>query len=179
MSTTPDRIFRLLEQKGIDQKDFAALIEASDKTVSAWKTGRAKSYTKYLSKIAEVLGTSVDYLLNGNSAIITVDHDLPPQGSFSNLLEVGKNMAAHLFENVREFTEGNEDLIKRLDSPTCSIYFEMSFYDPASEQTEKPILLTKDGLSTAEQSLIDLFRHLTPEQQEMVIRMVQAAADKL
>ena len=36
-----------------------------------------------------------------------------------------------------------------------------------------------DGLSEGEQALLSLFRQLTPEQQEMVIRMVQAAADKL
>lgn len=33
-----------------------------------------------------------------------------------------------------------------------------------------------DGLSEAEQGLLDLFRRLAPEQQDMVIRMVQAAA---
>lgn len=36
-----------------------------------------------------------------------------------------------------------------------------------------------DGLSEGEQALMTLFRQLTPDQQEMVIRMVQAAADKL
>lgn len=36
-----------------------------------------------------------------------------------------------------------------------------------------------DGLSDGEQALLNLFRQLTPEQQDMVIRMVQAAADKL
>ena len=36
-----------------------------------------------------------------------------------------------------------------------------------------------DRLSDGEQALLDLFRQLTPEQQDMVIRMVQAAADKL
>lgn len=36
-----------------------------------------------------------------------------------------------------------------------------------------------DGLTEAEQALMDLFRRLTPEQQDMVIRMVQAAAEKL
>ena len=44
-------------------------------------------------------------------------------------------------------------------------------------ETKKPTV-QDDGLSEAEQSLIDLFRELTPEQQDMVIRMVQAAADK-
>lgn len=36
-----------------------------------------------------------------------------------------------------------------------------------------------DGLSEGELALITLFRQLTPDQQEIVIRMVQAAADKL
>lgn len=36
-----------------------------------------------------------------------------------------------------------------------------------------------DGLSEGELALITLFRQLTPDQQEMVLRMVQAAADKL
>lgn len=36
-----------------------------------------------------------------------------------------------------------------------------------------------DGISDGEQALLNLFRQLTPEQQDMVIRMVQAAADKL
>lgn len=35
-----------------------------------------------------------------------------------------------------------------------------------------------DGLTEAEQALMDLFRQLTPDQQDMVIRIVQAAADK-
>ena len=44
-------------------------------------------------------------------------------------------------------------------------------------ETKKPTV-QDDGLSEAEQALMDQFRQLTPEQQDMVIRMVQAAADK-
>ncbi len=36
-----------------------------------------------------------------------------------------------------------------------------------------------DGLSDGEQALMNLFRQLTPDQQDMVIRIVQAAADKM
>ena len=43
-------------------------------------------------------------------------------------------------------------------------------------ETKKPTV-KDDGLSEAEQALMDQFRQLTPEQQDMVIRMVQAAAD--
>lgn len=45
-------------------------------------------------------------------------------------------------------------------------------------ETKKPTV-QNDGLTEAEQALMDLFRQLTPDQQDMVIRMVQAAADKL
>lgn len=44
-------------------------------------------------------------------------------------------------------------------------------------ETKKPTV-KDDGLTEAEQALMDQFRQLTPEQQDMVIRMVQAAADK-
>ena len=44
---------------------------------------------------------------------------------------------------------------------------------------EKKPTANSDGLTEAEQALMDLFRRLTPEQQEGVIRIVQAAADKL
>lgn len=45
-------------------------------------------------------------------------------------------------------------------------------------ETTKPATVDGDGLSEAEHALIDLFRRLTPEQQDMVIRMVQAASDR-
>ncbi len=45
-------------------------------------------------------------------------------------------------------------------------------------ETKKPTV-QDDGLTEAEQALMELFRQLTPDQQDMVIRMVQAAADKL
>lgn len=44
-------------------------------------------------------------------------------------------------------------------------------------ETKKPTV-KDDELTEAEQALMDLFRQLTPDQQDMVIRMVQAAADK-
>ena len=44
-------------------------------------------------------------------------------------------------------------------------------------ETKKPTV-QDDGLTEAEQALMDMFRQLTPDQQDMVIRMVQAAADK-
>lgn len=60
-----DRIFELVGKKFKEQKEFASALRVNDKTVSAWRTRRAKSYTKYLPQIAEALGTTTEYLLTG------------------------------------------------------------------------------------------------------------------
>ena len=62
---TADRIFLLLDRSGMEQKKFAEQIGATDKIVSKWRTSGLKSYRKYLPQIAEVLGTSVEYLVTG------------------------------------------------------------------------------------------------------------------
>lgn len=59
------RIFGLVDEAHMEQKQFASILGTTDKTVSAWRTGRSKSYTKYLPQIAEALGTTTEYLLTG------------------------------------------------------------------------------------------------------------------
>ena len=62
---TASLIFKILEKKGMEQKEFARQINVSEKIVSTWSTGRSKSYAKHLPKIAKVLDTTVDCLLAG------------------------------------------------------------------------------------------------------------------
>ena len=56
-------------------------------------------------------------------------------------------------------------------------YLGVTVSDLLGEKKEPTV--QDDGLSEGEQALMALFRQLTPDQQEMVLRMVQAAADKL
>ena len=63
---TAERIFQLLDKSGMEQKKFAELIGSTDKIVSKCRTSGLKSYRKYLPQIAEVLNTTVDYLLSGD-----------------------------------------------------------------------------------------------------------------
>ena len=63
---TAERIFQLLDKSGMEQKKFAELIGSTDKIVSKWRTSGLKSYRKYLPQIAEVLNTTVDYLVRGD-----------------------------------------------------------------------------------------------------------------
>lgn len=105
---TVDRIFEVLDRLPMEQQQFAKLVGVSDDTASDWRRRRSASYTKRLTKIAEVLGTTVEYLLTGKK-----------------------------------------------EEPTVQ----------------------DDGLTEGERALMKQFRQLTPEQQDMVLRMVQAAAD--
>ena len=65
---TITRIFELADQIFLEQQAFAAAIGVSPKTVSVWRTGRGKSYMKYLPQISAVLHTSVEYLLTGKES---------------------------------------------------------------------------------------------------------------
>ena len=67
---TITRIFELADRVFPEQQAFAAAIGVSPKTVSVWRTGRGKSYTKYLRQIAEALNTSVEYLLTGKQTTV-------------------------------------------------------------------------------------------------------------
>lgn len=62
---TVDRIFELLDSTTMEQQEFARLVGVSDDTASDWRRRRSASYTKRLTQIASVLGTTVDYLLTG------------------------------------------------------------------------------------------------------------------
>ena len=65
MDVIATRIFDLVKEHGIEQKEFALMLGVTDKKVSAWKTGRSSTYTKILPQIADALSTTTEYLLNG------------------------------------------------------------------------------------------------------------------
>ena len=56
-------------------------------------------------------------------------------------------------------------------------YLGVTTSELLGEKTEPTV--QDDGRSDGEQALLNLFRQLTPDQQDMVIRIVQAAADKM
>lgn len=63
MDTTVKRIFYLLENRKIEQKELADYLGTNKQTITDWKRGKTKSYKKNIDKIAEFFGVSVDYLL--------------------------------------------------------------------------------------------------------------------
>lgn len=82
---TRERIFELLDEKKIGQKALASALEVSEDIISDWRRGKSKSYRKYVSQIAQALGTTSEYLLEGKES------SPPPEGD-------------ELFEKFRELT---------------------------------------------------------------------------
>lgn len=62
MDAVVERIYKLLKEQGKEVKELAEYIGLTASKISDWKAGRAKSYYKYTTKIAEFFGVSVDYL---------------------------------------------------------------------------------------------------------------------
>lgn len=60
---TITKIFALLKERGLSQKQFAEYLNVKPQVVSDWKAGRNNSYMGLISKIAQYLGVSTDYLL--------------------------------------------------------------------------------------------------------------------
>ncbi len=81
----------------------------------------------------------------------------------------GKNFLNHIE------TRGSKPSVEKVQM--LAEYLGVTTSDLLGEKKEPTAI--GDGLSEGEQDLLSLFRQLTPEQQEMVIRMVQAAADRL
>ncbi len=62
---TVQRIFKLVDEKYREQRDFAADLKLDPTIPSRWRNGKSASYTKYLPQIAVALGTTTEYLLTG------------------------------------------------------------------------------------------------------------------
>ena len=63
--TINERLFGLLEERRISQKEFAEAVGANPRSVSSWRTRRTDPPVNLICKIAEFLGVSVEWLLSG------------------------------------------------------------------------------------------------------------------
>lgn len=66
MSKIP-KLFVIMNEKGISQKQLSEYIGASSGNVSDWKNGKSAPTIDKLPLIADFLGVSIDYLLGHES----------------------------------------------------------------------------------------------------------------
>ena len=72
------KIFSLLEQRGMSQKEFSARTDISPSTISDWKRKKTNPSADKIIKICEVLQvTPYELLTDGN-----IQNMLSPQGDF-------------------------------------------------------------------------------------------------
>ena len=65
-----ERILATMEEKGVNQQDVTKHLGLGNGAFTRWKYNNGKSYLQYLSRIAEFLGVSRDYLLSGKEEIL-------------------------------------------------------------------------------------------------------------
>ena len=63
MDNILERIISLCSEKNIEQKEITNFLGINNSAFSEWKSGKSKSYKKYISDIADYLEVSTDYLL--------------------------------------------------------------------------------------------------------------------
>lgn len=80
-----DRIIELLGDR--DQKELTEYLGLKNVAFSEWKSGKSKSFRKYLIEIAEFFNVSLDYLVFGKE-----------QANFSNMLEDEKELLEYYNE---------------------------------------------------------------------------------
>lgn len=59
------RIGELRQEKGYSQGELAALINLDKDVLVAFESGRKRIFADHISKLAEVLGVTTDYLIYG------------------------------------------------------------------------------------------------------------------
>ena len=61
-------ISTLRREKGMTQKELADMLNITDKAVSKWERGMACPDTQLIPRLAEILGVSVEELMNAKAA---------------------------------------------------------------------------------------------------------------
>ncbi|MGO5022067.1 helix-turn-helix domain-containing protein [Lawsonibacter sp. LCP25S3_G6] len=180
-----NRIFQLLDEQKISQKEFAKMIRVSPQTITDWKKGKSQSFSSMLGTIAKALGTSPVWIFAGTGdKEVSWDEIQKKDDERAQLMAAiteqrWEDTKKELIAVVQEAIKRNDWTVFNFVSSELKTFADINniSVEELFGETKKPTV-QDDGLSEAEQALIDQFRQLTPEQQDMVIRMVQAAADK-
>lgn len=84
MDSIMKRIVDELAQQNKKQSDLAVFIGVTANVITDWKSGRIKSYTKYIHGIAKFLNVSVEYLKGETDIKRPVDNSAQPNLKFVN-----------------------------------------------------------------------------------------------
>ena len=106
--TISEKIFALLEQKELSQKEFSEKTEISQSTISDWKRKRTNPSSDKILKICEVLQVSPYELLAEDDSVsseITADHNMVLNKNEIILLENYRNFSSRQKERLLGYLE--------------------------------------------------------------------------
>lgn len=110
--TISEKIFALLEQKELSQKEFSEKTEISQSTISDWKRKRTNPSSDKILKICEVLQVSPYELLAEDDSVsseITADHNIVLNKNEIILLENYRNFSSRQKERLLGYLEALRD----------------------------------------------------------------------
>ena len=106
--TISEKIFALLEQKELSQKECSEKTEISQSTISDWKRKRTNPSSDKILKICEVLQVSPYELLAEDDSVsseITADHNIVLNKNEIILLENYRNFSSRQKERLLGYLE--------------------------------------------------------------------------
>lgn len=111
--TITERIFTILSQNKLSQKDFAKIIDVNEKTVSAWKKNNSLPPLDKISNISDCLGVSIDYLLTGKE-----------KSSSTNILKTDEQELIDIYQSLSTMNKGRlrerAEMLAELEKPVAN-----------------------------------------------------------
>ena len=93
---TLDKILSLLNERGVEQA-LADYLGVNKQVITDWKSGKSKSYIKYIGKISQYFGVSSDYLQG-----IQTTNEMTAQNSTERKVLLLARRAADIPDEQRE-----------------------------------------------------------------------------
>lgn len=90
--TICERLFEIMDKKGLNSASLCHAVGASSSTVANWKTRNTDPAAKFIVPICEFLGCSIEYLLTGKET---------KKDPFSDISKNGREML-ELYEQLPE-----------------------------------------------------------------------------
>lgn len=133
------RIFELIQQKNITQRDLAKAVGVSTGNISDWKSGRSKPSFDVLARIAKYFGVSTDYLLGLTETkenpilVATVETGVY---RWINDRAFTQRQSAILMDNFKEFLIRYKNVINHIANYTYSDAYQRLINSPDISREE-------------------------------------------
>lgn len=98
-----DRITMLLGNR--EQQELTEFLRLKKTAYTDWKSGKSKSYRKYLIEIAEFFNVSIDYLVYGKDAQTTIQLTADQQELLEKYKKLSEREQGRILERIDQMLE--------------------------------------------------------------------------